>query len=520
MSHCSSDFLRCVAAAVLILNGIAFGELPVVPSPLVEAGQHASGTGIELAVDPVAVAVLRSQNPARLVDFPLDGQSVSIDVRRIEPFAPDARIVLNTKAGAVTLPTPDLLVVSGSIVGDDGSLVVIGFSPSGVNGLIRTDDRQFVISSGPSFDGSSAVIFELTAGSVAALKIRAGRCGTEDRMQRPVSGAPASGDAGSRSGPPCRLATIALETDNEFLDVFGDNVAAATAYAGTLISASSEIYIRDFGAGMQLGFLHLWEANDPWTETDAYQQLGQFQAYWNAFMTGVSRNAVQFLTPRPLESASGLAYLGGLCAFGNDYSLSSEINGFFPYPIVHNNSQNWDLLLVSHEFGHNFGAGHTYAMSPPVDGCGPDGTDCSVIPNATIMSMCHIYCDPPGVAGVRMEFHSRSVDEQILPFLAGLTACDLSASPVTITTQPVSVVACPGDPVSFSVTATGSGTLTYQWRRNGTDIPGATNSTYSIASYSPAAHNGNYKVLVTNVCGSVLSNVATLSRCVFEEGGG
>src|SRR5262249_32604799 len=44
---------------------------------------------------------------------------------------------------------------------------------------------------------------------------------------------------------------------------------------------------------------------------------------------------------------------------------------------------------------------------------------------------------------------------------------------------------CPGTPAMFSVNATGSG-LTYQWQHAGTNLAGATTSSYSIASAGTA----------------------------------
>src|SRR4030095_8478596 len=56
-----------------------------------------------------------------------------------------------------------------------------------------------------------------------------------------------------------------------------------------------------------------------------------------------------------------------------------------------------------------------------------------------------------------------------------------STAPV-ITNQPQSITVSKGNPATFSVTATGTQPLTYQWRKNGANINGATNSTYTIAS--------------------------------------
>lgn len=83
-------------------------------------------------------------------------------------------------------------------------------------------------------------------------------------------------------------------------------------------------------------------------------------------------------------------------------------------------------------------------------------------------------------------------------------------TPVSIIAHPQSATRCPGDPVTFSVTANGSPTLSHQWRHDGTNIPLAVNSTYQIASVTPA-DAGSYDCVVTNPCNSVTSQAATLT---------
>ncbi|MEP7342896.1 MAG: reprolysin-like metallopeptidase [Acidobacteriota bacterium] len=80
----------------------------------------------------------------------------------------------------------------------------------------------------------------------------------------------------------------------------------------------------------------------------------------------------------------------------------------------------------------------------------------------------------------------------------------------TITTPPVNQTVCAGLPVSFSVIATGAGTLTYQWRKGAVNIPGATSSSYSISA-ATTNDAGSYDVVVTAACGSITSNTVTLT---------
>ncbi len=85
----------------------------------------------------------------------------------------------------------------------------------------------------------------------------------------------------------------------------------------------------------------------------------------------------------------------------------------------------------------------------------------------------------------------------------------VNATPI-ITTQPQAQTVCAGANASFTVAATGSG-LTYQWRRNGTNISGATVSTYTVTG-ATAASAGNYDVVITTSCNTtIISNSAALT---------
>ena len=79
-----------------------------------------------------------------------------------------------------------------------------------------------------------------------------------------------------------------------------------------------------------------------------------------------------------------------------------------------------------------------------------------------------------------------------------------------VTTQPTSASECVGSNVTFDVTATGTGTLSYQWQQDGSNITGATSSSYTITGIA-AGDAGNYTCVVTNSCGTVTSNSASLT---------
>ena len=79
----------------------------------------------------------------------------------------------------------------------------------------------------------------------------------------------------------------------------------------------------------------------------------------------------------------------------------------------------------------------------------------------------------------------------------------------SISSQPRSASVTAGDPVSFSVVATGTGTLSYQWQHDGVDLPGETRATLALSS-ARVTDAGNYTVTVRNDKGKVVSQLATL----------
>jgi len=88
------------------------------------------------------------------------------------------------------------------------------------------------------------------------------------------------------------------------------------------------------------------------------------------------------------------------------------------------------------------------------------------------------------------------------------------AAEVTLDPQPVSTT--PGEDVLFSVGATSSTPITYQWRRNGVPINGATQSSLSILNVQPS-DDGHYDVMLTDSVGSVTSRSARLTVLVRPE---
>jgi hypothetical protein len=83
--------------------------------------------------------------------------------------------------------------------------------------------------------------------------------------------------------------------------------------------------------------------------------------------------------------------------------------------------------------------------------------------------------------------------------------------PPTITTQPQSQTVTVGSTVTFSVVATGTAPLSYQWSKNTTAISGATGSSYTTPATVSGDNGTTFTVAVTNSAGSQTSSPATLT---------
>jgi pectate lyase/pectin methylesterase-like acyl-CoA thioesterase len=104
-------------------------------------------------------------------------------------------------------------------------------------------------------------------------------------------------------------------------------------------------------------------------------------------------------------------------------------------------------------------------------------------------------------------------------FATGVTITNISVTTTpalpTITAQPsftggaTSLTVGAGGQATLSVTASGQG-LSYQWKKDGTDISGATSSSLALTNLQ-VADTGAYTVVVTNSAGSVTSAAASLT---------
>ena len=93
---------------------------------------------------------------------------------------------------------------------------------------------------------------------------------------------------------------------------------------------------------------------------------------------------------------------------------------------------------------------------------------------------------------------------------ATLTVNAATVAP-TITTQPVNQTVTAGQTATFTVVATGTAPLAYQWQKNGANIAGATGTSYTTPATATTDSGSTFAVVVRNTAGTVTSASATLT---------
>ncbi len=86
-----------------------------------------------------------------------------------------------------------------------------------------------------------------------------------------------------------------------------------------------------------------------------------------------------------------------------------------------------------------------------------------------------------------------------------------AAAAPTIAAQPSSQTVAAGQAATFSVVASGTAPLSYQWKKNGANITGATSASYTTPATTSGDNGSTFQVVVSNSAGSVTSNAATLT---------
>lgn len=380
------------------------------------AEQAGPVVGMFLAADEDPFEAMHCRGSVVLTDFALaDGTTVDLDLEQFWVTEPDATFVIGTDKGDVPMDAPETATFRGTVAGVPGSWVFLGLTPDQVQGVIHVGDNEEYFIATPRDTGKQnqerrPMIYErFSASADGVFAPPVFHCEAEyapDAIAIPETG---GDDDGTITAYTWKVLDQAIDCDWEYRNLFS-SVNETAAFAVLLTAASSSIYERDMQLKISLNYIRVWNtSSDPYTKFDTNTALPEFRDYWNANMGGVGRNFAHLLSAK--DMGGGRAYIQGLCN-SSSYGVSGNNSGSFPYPLQMNSDDNWDIIVFTHEQGHNIGSAHTHCFNPPIDMCYNQEGGCyngsPVCQVGTIMSYCHTC--PGGLSNMTLQFHSRCID--------------------------------------------------------------------------------------------------------------
>ncbi len=458
--------------------------------PIVDVPGGSGEMEVVRFADPAAAALLGTSlgDSLRLEDWPVaPGVRRPVILSRFDVYAPDARIVRIVNGQEIELPRSPLAFFKGATAdGGEPSRVVAWVDPAlGVRGgLVFGPDGVVEIEPDPDPKAGKSLRVLDSESRLAEGTARPAWSCAQGEGETAYFSTPdtheIAGEAYRASVPtsmsplattPTKTAVISFDTDAEWIALrWSGSTANTINHLATLVAQMTIIYERDAGAAMDQGvrilqgysIIRATEAEDPYTDTTgsaSSTKLNEFTSYWetNYPRSVVKRALVALISGKQASgtttSASGIAWVGGLCnSIG--YSVDQLMTGL--------NSNFYDMLILAHEVGHNFGSPHTHCYpNPKPDTCYAAETSSGncfsgtpscpastsyngVTTRGTLMGYCHLLsgCGQDGLV-----FHPTSISSYVLPNINSASC---------LTTVPGGVV--PSGPNSIGISPT-SGSL-------------------------------------------------------------
>ncbi len=312
---------------------------------------------------------------------------------------------------------------------------------------------------------------------------------------------------------------ITLRPGQSLLAAVTFTPTAAQAYPGTLTftRANGKTVTGDlYGRGIQKTVQSPHVTTQPASQTIMAGQTATFTVtatgtaplsyQWNLNGTAISgATSSTYTTPAETTSASGAQFTVVISNTGGNVTSSAAVLTVNPAPVTPS--------ITTQPSSRTITAGQTATFAVTATGTAPlsyqwrqNGTAISGATSSTYTTP----AETTSASGTQFIVLVSNSAGSATSNVATLTVNPAPVAP-SITTQPSSRTITAGQTATFTVTATGTAPLSYQWRQNGTAISGATSSTYTTPAETTSANGAQFTVVVSNTVGNATSSAAVLT---------
>jgi len=407
-----------LATNVAAQEGSGFLRTPAAPLPLVPANDRPGlPAGKVLLTAAERNNLLHASHGAALrlpsLDAFTGNATGEMNYRRIQPFAPGAKILQVSPTGVVVTPLPLRLFFLAT---NHANSVGLAVDPAtgAISGLFAKGGDHLEIS---SKDG-----LHLTLSAPEPVPEGSSTCGTEAENQPGFdlatlqSGAFRSMSAAQAGTTITYQAVVAIDTDTEWMAGKGNDAVTAMNWITDVFLAMNVVYERDVETHLLIGDVTLRTGSDPYSvTTGASGQLDEFAQYWRLNMSALDRDFAALFSGRGIGSGSysGIAWINQYCQKGF-VNGGRTVGSYSFHAIGTSRTPANTAIFVGHEIGHNMGSPHTHCYNPAIDqcynlesGCYSGPVSCPASGKGTVMSYCHLgtMSGGAGCGNSLLEFH-------------------------------------------------------------------------------------------------------------------